>query len=272
MGGAPSSIGPIPWDRRQLIDELARFAALYDERPIDDNSGGMRAPHLFAIWNILRASRPAAIVESGVWLGQGTWLFERTCPDAALYCIDPELDRIRYRSARAQYFDRDFGTLDWSHLPAERTLLFFDDHQNAFERVKQARRLGLTRMVFEDNYPAGVGDCYSLKKAFAHAGFEPEATSLKGKLTRALNLSSGSGGRVAPNSDDAATLRAELAVYHEFPPVLKPSHTRWGDRWDERYPTPEPLLTSASEPHHALFEREAKDYTWLCYAELAPSP
>jgi FkbM family methyltransferase len=169
--GATLAFGQVPWTRAMMLGAMKEFAELYQRRPIQDNSGGMKSPHLFPIWFALRQLQPRFIVESGVWLGQGTWFFEQACPDAKLYCIDPELKRIRYRSSQATYLDRDFSQHDWSALPAEQTVLFFDDHQNAYERIKTARWFGLRHLFFEDNYPPSQGDCYSLKKAFMHAGY-----------------------------------------------------------------------------------------------------
>ena len=50
---------------------------------------------------------------------------------------------------------------------------FFDDHQNAYKRLQQCKWFGFRHVVFEDNYPSGQGDSYSLKQAFANAGFDP---------------------------------------------------------------------------------------------------
>ena len=50
----------------------------------------------------------------------------------------------------------DFGKLE---IPFDRetTLLFFDDHQNAPERIFQAKRKGFKWCFFNDNYPSGCG-------------------------------------------------------------------------------------------------------------------
>src|SRR5687768_2691932 len=94
-------LGQVPWSREDMLGKLEEFSSLYDDRPIKDNTGGMLSPHMFSIWFALRTLQPKAVIESGVWLGQSTWFFERACPDAQLYCIEPNLDRIQYRSTRA---------------------------------------------------------------------------------------------------------------------------------------------------------------------------
>jgi len=271
-----TSIGEVPWSRDELVAALEEFSHIYRERPIADNSGGMTSSHLFPTWFGLKRLRPKAVVESGIWYGQGTWLIERACPEAELYCIDVKLDRIRYRSKRARYFDRDFSTLDWSGLPKSETVLFFDDHQNAYERLKSAKWFGFRDVYFEDNYPPGQGDCYSLKRVFAHAGFQPPqrrpttaAARWKARVRRLLGVHDVAPGGILPNSVDEAALRANLAVYYEFPPIFRPDRTRWGDAWtDDRYPTPPALLDRVAADYQQVFFDEAQGYTWICYARL----
>jgi hypothetical protein len=221
-----------------MLAALPEFSSIYGRRPIRDNKGGMRAPHCFATWFMLRKLQPTAVMESGLWRGQGTWLIEQACPDADLYCIDIDLGRLEYRSPRATYFDRDFRKGDWSALARESTVLFFDDHQDAVKRTKMARALRFRHLIFEDNYPTGRGDCRSLKQV----------------LSRSWLFGGG--------------VRDALAVYSEFPPVYQAERTRWGDPWDDRYPTPPSLLQQLTEPWQQCFFDEAQAYTWMCYARL----
>lgn len=259
------TLGEVPWSREDLREALEEFSALYEARPIKDNLGGMRAPHAFLAWFALRALHPRAVVESGIWLGQGTWLIEQACPEAQLYCIDPNLDRIRYRSARARYFDRDFATLDWSPLPPHETVLLFDDHRNALDRVRAAKAMGFRHLLFEDNYPPSRGDCYSLKQAL-----DPRAPrSLSARLQRGVRALLGQERGSTELREDARYLRETLVTYYEFPPIFKPERTRWGDTWeDEHYPTPDPLLSSVEATYQQRYWDEATDYTWICYARL----
>ncbi len=256
------SIGAVPWSREALTAKLAEFSALYEQRPIADNTGGMQSQQLFPAWFALQALAPDAIVESGVFLGQGTWFFERACPGAELYCLEPRLDRIRYRSRRARYFSTDFVSQPWDGLPRDRTVLFFDDHQDAYERVLAARALGFRHLLFEDNYPPGRGDCRSLKQILSGADPGPKPVR---SLAARLGAWLGRAGEPGP------PLRECLEVYYEFPPVMKSDLTRWGDPWSaDRYPTVPPLLERVDAGYQQCFASEATSYTWLCYARLTP--
>ena len=258
-----------PWHRDEMVASLEEFAALYEQRPLRENPGGMTSSHLFLSWFVLRRLAPRAIVESGVWHGQGTWFFERACPRAQLHCVEPHLERIQYRSSGARYYDRDLSTIDWAALP-EDTLFFIDDHQDAVERIKTIHWLGFKHMIFEDNYPPGRGDCYSLKQAFMEAGFHYVPGTVPEKIrgiARGLLQVQPKG--VAANPVDAKYLKKNLEIYQELPPIFRVKRTRWGDEWsDERYPTPEPLLTAVEKPTHQVYLDEATGYTWICYAKL----
>lgn len=279
------SIGIPPWTRTEIMDSIDEFASLYADRPIKDNRGGMKAPHMFATWFMAKQLSPDLIVESGIWKGQSTWLLEKACPQAKLVSIDLNLGYRQYISDRAIYSDKDFSEQDWSEV-TDRSLVFFDDHQNAYKRVQQCSWFGFKHMIFEDNYPINQGDCYSLKKVFANSGFEPLSSTQKltsnsffAKILRRfarlvglnpINLTlQYDAEEVQPNDIDSKMLQKHLEIYYEFPPVFKTKRTRWGDNWDEiLYPTPKPLLEQPTKPSHEVFYEEATFYTWICYAKL----
>lgn len=250
-----AEIGAPSWSRDEIIESISEFSTIYAERPIKDNQGGMMAPHMFAVWFITKKLSPDLIVESGIWKGQSTWLLEQACPRAELFSIDLNLGLRKYISERAVYSDRDFSEQDWLAV-TDNSLAFFDDHQNAYSRVQQCSWFGFKHIILEDNYPVKQGDCYSLKKAFANAGFEPSGKQ-------------GAEGSVDKNDIDSRMLNKNLEVYYEFPPVFKSATTRWGDAWDdESYPTPEPLLAESSDDSHRVFVDELLSYTWICYAKI----
>ena len=249
----------------------------------------MKAPHLFAVWFMVRALAPDLIVESGVWKGQGTWILEQACPSARIVSLDPDLSTRVYLSKKAVYSELDFSLQDWTHLP-ERSLVLFDDHQNAYRRLQQCHWFGFNHVIFEDNYPILQGDCYSLKKAFAQVGFQSPATqvrsTLKKQILRRVIYSLNARFRlglvihsqlqdkewILPNSHDAQMLEKKLEIYYEFPPVVIDSHTRWGDTWEPpHYPTVPPLVDGTVPAPWQIFQQESQFYNWICYVRLKSS-
>ncbi len=260
-------IGSVAWTVEDMLASLDEFREIYPNRPIAVNAGGMRAPHAFLTWFIVKQLRPPVVIESGVFKGQGTWLIETACPDAHIICLDPYLGQVQYKSGNAEYRSEDFDVIDFSELDKEHALCFFDDHQDAVNRLKSMAWKGFKKAVFEDNYAPPHGDCYSLRKAFEGVGF---ATSRRRRLKNAVKAVIAS--RVQPHADvppnkaHAVELHANIARYWEGPPMFRLSKTRWGDNWaDELFPTKEALLEN--DEADPLFD-EAGAYTWLCYVEL----
>lgn len=240
----PVSLGTPPFSVEEITSHLEEFAQLYQQRPIQDNSGGMEAPQMFPAWLMAKKLQPKYIIESGVWYGQGTWFFEKACPDSSIICIDPYLDNIRYTSPNAQYTKVDFSNINWNSTEVipSKTLCFFDDHQNAVSRLPVAKKYKFTDLMFEDNYPRGRGDCVSLKTVLE-----------EGK-------------------EESSLVKDYLDTYYEFPPVVRGENTRWGDPWcNESYPTYDALLTESNEDFKDYFEGY-QNYTWICYARMKNEP
>lgn len=255
-------IGKPGWNTSDIKNSFDEFAEIYATKPINDNQGGMRAPHAFASYFMLKTMQPKVIIESGVWKGQGTWLFEQACPHARIICLDINFSNLIYKSQNAKYIHHDFSYLDVTTLEKEQTICFFDDHQNALTRLQEMKWKGLKRAIFEDNYPVPRGDCYSLKKIFSNAGFLPEGSK---DLREALSKFNPAIHKL-PNSTHNTELKNSLAVYYEFPPLFKESLTQWGDEWSEPgYPTKPAIFDNSF--HHKLRE-EALHYCWMCYVEL----
>ena len=243
------------FNREEMKDLLSEFLSLYNRRVVRDQSGGMKSPHLFSSWFILKKISPNFIVESGVWKGLGTWFFEEACPNSKIFSIDPNLSPREYISPRATYSTLDFTLQEWSHLDPDKTILFFDDHQNPLERIKFSRERGFKKFIFEDNYPPNQGDCYSLKKALSQKDWVID--------------SGGSKKWFRPIKEDYDFLIENTLVYQEMPPIYKSSTTRWGDSWDDNnYPTPDSLLIEEESYLYPEFYSENKSYTWICYLEL----
>lgn len=238
-----------------LLKNISDFNKMYRKRPIKDNSGGMKSAHMFPTWLLLKTIKPDFIIESGVWKGGGTWLFEVASPNSKIISIDPNPHFKEYTSGSATYLTEDFLEIDWGFIDASSTLLFLDDHQNSIQRIRRAQTLGIKKIIVEDNYPSNQGDCYSPKKALSQ---KPYVIEKNGKKTWHES-----------SRDDYNFLIESAIFYQEFPPLFKDSLTRWGDPWSgEFYETDDQLLLNHQAILYPDFYRERRDYTWLCYLEL----
>jgi hypothetical protein len=258
--------GDVPWTKQQMLEKLPEFSRIYANRPIKENDGGMRSPHLFALWFTLDFLKPTSVLESGVWRGQGTWFIEQACPTTKVYCLDINWRNLVYRSKTAIYLTGDLTKHEWDRVDKERTVVFLDDHMNALERCLTLRRLGFKHLMFEDNYfPTETADFYTMKLAFANKGYKaPNNLRYYAGLLRGTR----SDRTVVPNDRDSKVLKDICETYQEYPPIFKIPTTRWGSAWDESLPTEEPLLSKVSEDYQQLFLDEAKWYTWICYVKL----
>ena len=231
------NIGTVPWTDKDIKSKLDEFAELYKSRPIKNNTGGMKAPHLFATWFIVQYMNFGIIIESGIAKGQGTWAIEQANPNAKVFSIDILLNQRKYISDKVTYYSKDFYTHSWDNLNKKNTLCFFDDHIDAFKRVKYLYENNFKYAIFEDNYPTGEGNLISLKK------------------------------KLDIDDEDSAYLEKIIKTYYEFPPIIELEKNRWGKKWDI-YPIKPPILSSVENDLHKVYKDEAGQYTWLCYVEL----
>ena len=266
------SISSPAWTNEDIINSFDEFNELYKSRPIKDNVGGMKLPHAFASFFMLKQLQPKTIIESGVWKGQGTWLFERACPNAQIICLDINFNNLVYKSVNAKYIEKDFSLVNFDKVHKNTSICFFDDHQSALTRLQQMKWKGFSKAIFEDNYPAKRGDCYSLKKMFADSGFVLEKSfkfTFKAIIKKMLQgiARCSNNFEIEPNKTHSLELLKNLSLYYEFPPLFKEQNTRWGDKWeDDNYPTKPPLFDNSAK--HAL-HHEALFYTWICLVELS---
>jgi hypothetical protein len=264
---------------------LPEFIDIYSRRPLQQNAGGMRFNHSFATWFILKTLKPTTVIESGVWRGQSTWLIEQACPGAQIFCLDIDFSNLVYKSKSAVYLQNDFSYCTWEGVDRASAVCFFDDHQNAYQRLKDVHWAGFKRAIFDDNYPCGEGDCYSLKhmlKGFGHPKLQM-STRFKGSAEQqkeiekyeAMLRSVGPQQHllVAPNVEDRVLFQQNCKTYFEFPPVaLGEASPTWGTRYEGEYKTETPVFSSAALPPElavmAKAHPEELEYAYIAYVEL----
>jgi hypothetical protein len=247
--GEITAFGTVPWTRDQQAAALEEFLPVFDRRPIRDNQGGMRSVGLFNVWFLLKRLAPAAVVESGIWKGQSTWLIEQTIPGAPLLSIDPALHLREYVSGAAAYTSTDFLAVDLDACDRRFRggLVFFDDHQDVIPRLRKCREWGIRDVILDDNYPESGGQRHLSAAA-------------------CLNEKDGSGRFRFP--EERRFLLENLAAYAVCPPVFDYHETVTL----ERSRIAGPSLMGAFDPQrHARLEsyhRDMPEYRWTTYLRL----
>jgi hypothetical protein len=264
--------------------DVAEFMPIYARRPISRNVGGMRFNHSFATWFMLRSLKPRFVVESGVWQGHSTWLIEQACPDAKLFCLDLDFSQVVFRSVKATYIQKDFAECVWPGVEPSSTICFFDDHQNSYSRLKDLRWAGFTRAIFEDNFPCGTGDCYSLRQMLSGTGHEElqmsknylgdaQAQQRRKIMETALwSIRPRQQLLVRPNTEDRELFYPNCREYFEFPPVALNEVNDAGELYAGVFAAATPIYANDELPQ-ALSDLIAADpaefsYTYIAYVEL----
>ena len=88
------------------------FWELIPAAPVRQRRGGSGFNGALQLYVIMRALRPRAIIESGVFRGLTTWVMRRACPEAQIRCFDPDLSGLQYRDGAARYSSRDWSEAD----------------------------------------------------------------------------------------------------------------------------------------------------------------
>lgn len=252
-------------DQSIVKESLDEFYEIYKKRPVNDNEGGMKSPHLFNTWYALRQLQPKLVIESGVWKGLGTWVIEQAVPDAKIISIDITFNHLQYKSDEATYLDKDMTSYDWDRLFSEMEekegitrddiVLFLDDHQNFLNRLEYVHSLGIKHILYEDNYPSTQGDTFSPKKILARRDYVMDYAGRREHHKYSYL--------------DYQRFDDRVETYQEMPPIYKAETTRWGDAWDDdTYLSPEPLLEYNTSSKYPTYLSEAPSYTWICYMGL----
>ncbi len=272
------------WTKKEMIKELMIFLKLYKKRPIKTNRGGMRFSQMFAFFFILKKIKPKFIIESGIFKGQSTWLIEKALPKSKILSIDPNLNNRKYISKKVNYSEIDFKNQSFINIP-KNTLVFFDDHQNHMDRLKEAKWFGIKHIVFEDNYPVHYGDFYTLKHAFSKVGFNHHLSFLniikttyiliKMMLKKKINNQyyiqlEKINSRLRDykeNKNDFKMVQKNINIYYEFPPIIKLNKEKWNKGSKKFYKTKKPILNNKNLINEIEFS-ELQDFNFLTYINL----
>lgn len=133
---------------------------IIEHTPILDFEGGMGYYGMFFIYQLLCKIKPEIVVESGVWKGGTTWLFDKFPGVEKLICFDPLADKpdewFLYKSTRADYHTDNIFDVKLTHIIGKNVLVLFDDHQDHIPRLRYCQQNGLKHIILDDNYCSNV--------------------------------------------------------------------------------------------------------------------
>ncbi|KAB1070309.1 hypothetical protein [Methylobacterium planeticum] len=134
-----------------VADIVREFWERIPAAPVRQRRGGSGFNGALQVFVVMRALRPRAVIESGVFRGLTTWVIRQACPEAEIRCFDPDLSGLQYRDGAARYSSGDWSEADLSDLDPAATVAFFDDHVAQGRRVVEARARGIGRLLFDDD-------------------------------------------------------------------------------------------------------------------------
>lgn len=135
--------------RTYIERHLKSFAQAIRGLPIVPGPGSMSTAEAFWLYRLVTELQPPVIIDSGSATGWSAFIMAAAALDARIHCCDP----YRQPAAlprKAEYHDRDWTKARIDIPPG--TFVLFDDHVNQRRRALQARRAGITDVVFHDVY------------------------------------------------------------------------------------------------------------------------
>jgi hypothetical protein len=111
--------------------------------------GANRFGGLLALWMVAAALRPQTVVESGVFIGASVYVWRRALPEARILGFDLNLQHLKFRPEDVTFIENDWSFVSQDETPVPR-LVFFDDHIDCVQRLKEAYARGFDYVLFDD--------------------------------------------------------------------------------------------------------------------------
>lgn len=292
-------------NNKEIQSYLSEFIEIFEKRPIKDNKGGMGFNHSFGLFVILKSLGIKNIYESGIWKGNSTWIIENSLTDFKLTAIDIDLSLREYISSSKNvfYFEGDIEELSFVNEDVSNTIVFFDDHTNVIERLKFLYSWGIKYAIFEDNYPVGQGDAYSIRKIINKSGqtlneWFPDYKEPRNRFSSYKQINKVYKRFIMqndslpyflskyyyfqkkikkPNDGDVDLFNRLVKNYYEIQPVYRYDTQRWNStEWAGNYESLEPVFKTLEGNEFSnklkMFEKESPntmfDYTYISFVEL----
>ena len=144
------------WPVSQIADSFTVVKAFYESylgSVYQSEDGGSRFNNLLWLHLLAKATQPSVIIDSGTFRGASAWAFATALPRCPIYSFDIDLSRLAQRSPDVTYIRQDWATFDFAGCNLADALAYFDDHVDQGLRLMQAAAMGVTRLIFDDDFP-----------------------------------------------------------------------------------------------------------------------
>lgn len=137
------------------VEEASSFSHLLRSCPVRQQAGGGGHNMAMLLWYMAKCIQPSEIIESGVFRGFSTWVLRNAAPLAKVVSCDVSFAELKWRDELTEYHCCDWAKVVPScHGSTIRRMVFFDDHQSQWKRIREASERGVEFAIFDDSYPS----------------------------------------------------------------------------------------------------------------------
>ncbi len=143
----------LPFNKRKILSLIIEHDKIfYKKNFIDNNYGGMGFNNSLFIFIFLRHLDVDLIIESGVWKGYSTYLFDQYPKKIKKISFDISFDELKYVSKKTEYCEFDITKYEFKKIKnLKKILAFYDDHISQYDRLKLSFEKKFSYLIFDDD-------------------------------------------------------------------------------------------------------------------------
>lgn len=124
----------------------------YGQKKLKNNYGGIGYNNSLFIYIFYNHLKLNLILESGVWKGFTTLLFEQYPKKIKKISFDINFENLQYQSQKTEYVEYDIEKYNFEkNRNFSKTLAFFDDHISQYDRLLFANKKKIKYVIFDDD-------------------------------------------------------------------------------------------------------------------------
>jgi hypothetical protein len=124
----------------------------YNQKQLRNNYGGIGYNNSLFIYIFYNHLELNLILESGVWKGFTTLLFDQYVKKIKKISFDINFENLKYKSKKTEYVEHDIEKYNFEkNRNFSKTLAFFDDHVSQYDRLLFANKKKIKYLIFDDD-------------------------------------------------------------------------------------------------------------------------